>query len=170
MRRLLWIPICFVALLVPAAVLASGGEGDFNGVIRSIESTYGVRATRIPFLGLISLISRSATHGGVGGMHIAEFEGFHAQVDCEELNNMVEKKLGRGWERVIRETSRKGKEQTLILMHPEGNRMGLFILDLDGHELDVVQVSVNPDHLNEKLNRYGHHHEHYGTDHEEDGD
>lgn len=169
MKPFLWITICLVALLIPLAVLASGGEGGFDGVIRSIETKYGVRATRIPFLGLISVISRRATHGGVSGMHIAEFEGFHGPVDGEELNDMVEKKLGPGWERVIRETGRKSKEQTLVFMHPEGNRMGLFVLDLDGHNLDVVQVLVNPDHLNENLDRYSHHHEHnYGSDHEKD--
>ena len=172
MRRLIWIPICFAALLIPAVVLASGGEGGFDGVIRSIESRYGVRATRIPFLGLISLVSRRATHGGVSGMHIAEFENFHTDVDGEELNHMVGQKLGPGWERVIRETSHRSapasadssrgsegrNEQTLIFMHPEGDRMGLFVLDLDGHDLDVVQVSVDPNHLNENLGHYRHHH------------
>ena len=35
--------------------------------------------------------------------------------------------------------------------------MGLFILDLNGRELDVVQVSVDPDHLNESIEKYKHH-------------
>ncbi len=47
--------------------------------------------------------------------------------------------------------------------------MGLFVLDLDGHEMDVVQVSVDPNHLNESIGKYEHHHhevesgEHRGT-------
>jgi len=36
--------------------------------------------------------------------------------------------------------------------------MGLFVLDLDGHEMDVVQVSVDPNHLNESIGKYDHHH------------
>jgi len=36
--------------------------------------------------------------------------------------------------------------------------MGLFILDLEGHELDVVQVSVDPDHLNQSIAQYRHLH------------
>ena len=74
MRRLWLIPIGFVALLVPVAVLAGSGEGGFDGVVHSIESRYHVRATRIPFMGLVSLVSRKATHGGVGGLHVAEFD------------------------------------------------------------------------------------------------
>ena len=158
MRRLWLIPIVFVALLIPVAVLAGSGEGGFDGVVHSIESRYHVRATRIPFLGLISLVSGKDTHGGVSGLHLAEFESFSGPVDGDELNRMVEEKLGAGWERIIRETKRQGNEQTLIFFHPEGDRMGLFVVDLDGHEMDVVQVSVDPNHLKEKIGSLNHHH------------
>ena len=158
MRRLLLIPVCFVALLVPVALLAGGGEG-FNGVVRTIEGRYHIHASRIPFLGLISFVSRKATHGGVSDIHVAQFERFSGPMDGDELNEMVEDKLGPGWERIIRETSRNGESQTLIFIHPEGSRMGLFVLDADGRNLDVVQVSVNPDHLAESVNQYEHHHQ-----------
>lgn len=160
MKRGLWlIPVMSVALLVPVAVLAGSGEGGFDEVVHSIETRYHVRATRIPFLGLVSLVSRKATRGGVGGLHLAEFDGFSEKVDGDELNQMVEDKLGTGWERIIRETSRKGNEQTLIFVHPEGDRMGLFVLDLDGQEMDVVQVSVDPNHLDDDIGHYRHRHD-----------
>jgi hypothetical protein len=162
MRRLWLIPIVSVALLVPVAVLAGGGEGGFDGVVHSIESKYHVRATRIPFLGLIAMVSGKAMHHGVSGLHLAEFESFSEPVDGEELKRMIEEKLGSGWERFIRETSKKGNEQTLIFAHSEGDRMGLFIVDLDGNEMDVVQVSVDPNHLNENIGHYQHHHDEAG--------
>ncbi len=155
MRRLLWIPVIAIALVAPITVLAGGGSG-FNGVVDSIEGRYHVHATRIPFMMLASLVARSATHNGVSGVHVADFENFTGPVNGDELNAMVEQKLGSGWSRMIRETSKHGNEQTLIFAHPEGSRMGLFILDLDGHELDVVQVSVDPDHLNETIGKYDH--------------
>jgi hypothetical protein len=158
MKRLWLILIGSVAVAVPVAVLAGGGDGGFDGVVRSIESRYHVRATRIPFLGLISFVSRRASHGAVGGIHVAEFESFTEPVDGDELNHMVEEKLGAGWERIVRETSRKGNEQTLVFIHPEGDRMGMFVVDKDGNELDVVQVSVDPKHLDDDIGKYGHHH------------
>lgn len=157
MKRLILFPICFVALAVPVVVLASGAQGGFDGVVSSIETRYHVHAQRIPFLGLISLISHKATNGGVNDMHVAEIEDFHADVDGDELNRMVQQKLGWEWERVIRESSCKDNSQTMIYMHPEGQRMGLFVLDLDGHEMDVVQVSVDPNHLSENIGKYAHH-------------
>ncbi len=116
MKQLLWIPICCAALLIPVVVLAGGGEGGFDGVVSSIESRYHVHATRIPFLGLISLIARKSTHEGVGNLHVAEFDNFSAQVDGDELNRMVEEKLGQGWERIIRETSRHRGPRRQVLV------------------------------------------------------
>jgi hypothetical protein len=159
MKRFILFPICFLALAVPVVVLASGAQGGFDGVVSTIESRYHVHAQRIPFLGFISFISRKASSESVGGIHVAEIDDFHADVDGQELNNIVTQKLGAGWERVIRETGRKSKSQTLIFMHPEGQRMGLFVLDLDGSEMDVVQVSVDPNHLNESIGKYEHHHD-----------
>jgi len=195
MKRFWIVPMAFFALLIPVAVLAGGAEGGFDGVVRSIESRYHVRATRIPFMGLIGLISRKATHEGVSDLHVAEFDSFIGPVDGDELNRMVEDKLGAGWERVIRETSRetrhaagndagrkpdsaaadpdrsRGKtgQQTLIFMRPEGERMGLFVVDLDGSEMDVVQVSVDPRHLDDDIGHYAHSHRH-GQDGAEQSD
>jgi len=154
MRALVLVPVCFVALAVPVAVLAGGGEGGFDGVVHMLESKYHVHATRIPFVGLMSFIAHRATHGGVSAMHVAEFDDFSATMDGDDLNQMVEEKLGAGWERVIRETSKDGAAQTLIFMKPEGERMGMFVLDADGHELDVVQISVDPSHLKESVAKY----------------
>jgi len=157
MKRLWILPVIVLALLVPAVVLAGSGQG-FEGVVRSVETRYHVHSTHIPLLGLASFIAGRATHGGVTNLHIAEFEHFSQAVDGEELGRMVQEKLGPGWERVIRDTCRQGGEQTLIYMQPEGNRMGLFVVALDEHELNVIEVSVDPDHLNESVGHYRHHH------------
>ena len=157
MRKLLLIPICFFALAVPVVVLANGVNGGFDQVVSSIEARYHVHADRIPLLGLVNFVARTSTNDGVRGMHVAEIEGFETDVNGEELNKLVAEKLGAGWERVIRETSRNGGNQTLIFMRPEGSRMGMFVLDLDGHEMDVVEMSVDPEHLSEKIGKYEHH-------------
>jgi len=160
MNRRTWLPLLCallaVAACLPLAVRAAGGDGGFDSVVNSIEQQYHMHATRIPLMGLVSFVARGATHGGVGRLHVAEFEHFTQPAEGEELNRMVAQKLGEGWSRMIRETSRHGNEQTLIFTRPEGSRMGLFILDLDGNELDVVQVSVDPDHLNETISQHDH--------------
>jgi hypothetical protein len=170
MKSFFLLPIAFVALAVPVAVMAGSGESGFDGVVHSIESRYHVHATQIPFMGLVSLVSKKASHGGVGSLHVAEFDSFTEQVDGNELNQLVEQKLGEGWERMIRETSRKGHEQTLIFIHPEGDRMGMFVVDLDGSEMHVVEVSVDPKHLDEDMGQYTHYHHGNDSDKDNDGD
>jgi hypothetical protein len=159
MKRQFFVPLGCAALclliVVPWIAHAAGG-GGFDGVVSTIEHQYHVRATRIPCMGLASLIAGAATHGGVAGVHVAEFEHFDKTADGEELNRMVEEKLGQGWQRIVRDTSRHGDEQTLIFARSEGKRMALFILDLDGNEMDVVQVSVDPDNLSKTINKYDH--------------
>lgn len=159
MKRFFFVACCGVALLVPVAVLAGSASTGFDGVVDAIEARYSVHATRIPFLGVISLIARKSTGESVGHLHVAEIDHFSAEVDGNELNQLVQEKLGAGWERIVRETSRHGQEQTFVFTRPEGSRMGLFVVDLDGQEMDVVQVSVDPDHLNESIGKYSHHSE-----------
>jgi hypothetical protein len=160
MTKQFFIPLAcallIVVVVVPWMVYAAGGEGGFDGVVSGIEHQYHVHATRIPFMGLASLVAGGATHGGVSGLRVAEIEHFSATVDGDELNRMVEEKLGEGWERMIRDTSRHGGEQTLIFDRPEGKRMGLFIVDQNGREMDVVQVSVDPDRLSATIDQYRH--------------
>ncbi len=169
MRRFLWIAAALCALSVPVVVLAGNGGSGFNGVVSTIGHRYHAHATRIPFLGIISFVARHVSHGGVGEIHVAEFDHFNAPVDGRELNGMVVAKLGEGWSRIVRSTSRTGGEQTLIFSRPEGKRMGLFIVDLDGHEMDVVQVSVDPDYVNKYVNdNMDHHHGNSGNHHYHD--
>lgn len=153
MRVWVWLPLCTVAGVVLLVAMAPR-ENGFEGVVSSIESRYHAHATQIPMSGLISMMALGATHGGVGDVHVAQFEHFKRRIDGDELNRMVGNRLGPRWDKMIRETSHDGNEQTLIFSRPEGRRMGLFVVDLDGHELDVVQVSVDPDHLNESIAQY----------------
>jgi len=145
-----------VAVMAPAIVLAAGGGGQgFDAVVTGIESRYHVHATRIPFMGLISVVAGISTHGGVHGLHVAEIEHFDGPVDGAELNALVEQHVGQGWQRMIRETSRSG-DQTLIYVRPEGSHMGMMVVDLSGNEMDVVQMSVDPQRLTEEISKHHH--------------
>jgi hypothetical protein len=166
----LMVPVSLAAVMTPMIMLAAGGSGTgFDAVVHGIESHYGVRATRIPFMGLISGIAGISTHGGVRGLHVAEIAHLEGPVDGAEFNSLVEERVGKGWQRMIRETSKDG-DQTLIYVKPEGERMGLLIVDRDSHEINVVQVSVDPAHLDDDMGQFRHpHHKFHGSD-SSDGD
>jgi hypothetical protein len=168
---------CVAAVMTPMILLAAGGNGGgFDAVVRGIESRYNVHATRIPFMGLVSGIAGFATRGGVRGLHVAEIEHLEGPVDGAEFNALVEQRVGQGWQRMIRETTHHRAikdgdatrdEQTLIYVRPDGSRVAMLIVDLDAHELNIVQVSVKPDQLSRQVAEH-HHGDHH--DSEENGD
>jgi len=174
-------PLGIAAIMTPAILLAAGGSRGqgFDAIVRTIELRYHAHATRIPFMGLISGVAGIATHGGVRGLHVAEFEHFRregdAPMDGEEFNALVEQHVGPGWQRIIRETTREAgagtgsesssdrqgharSEQTLIYIRPDGNQVAMLVVDLDRENLDIVQLSVNPDHLMEQMDEHRHRH------------
>jgi len=156
---MLLLPVGLAAVMTPAIVLASGGSiGGFDGVVHEIEHRYHAHATRIPFMGIISGIAGISTHGGVHNLHLAEFENFSGRIDGEELNTIVAQHIGEGWQRIVRETHRNGGDQSLIFVRPEGNHLGMMVVDLDGHDLNVIQISVNPDQLSEQIKEHRSHH------------
>ncbi len=165
-----WVPVVVAGVMAPAILLAAGKPmgGGFDDVVNGIEHKYHVHAHKIPFMGLISFAAGRATHGGVRGLHVAEIENFDADVDGDELTALVEGKAGKGWSRMIRETSRgvEGRrgEQTLIYVREEGDHVGMLVVALDGgagkREMNVVQLSMNPDRLMDEVGQYrkgGHH-------------
>jgi hypothetical protein len=167
----LMILVGLAAVMTPMILLAASGSGSgFDSVVHGIESRYHAHATRIPFMALISGIAGIASHGGVHGLHLAEIENIQGPIDGAELNALVEQRVGPGWQRMIRETSRNSSDktldqtldqtlnQTLIYAKPEGDRMGLLVVDLDGHEMDVVQVSVDPKHIDDDMGQFRHPH------------
>ena len=163
------VPAGIAAIMTPAFLLAASGTGrgqGFDAIVSTIELRYHAHATRIPFMGLISGIAHISTHGGVRGIHVAEFEHFRQDgdepIDGAEFNALIEQHVGHDWQRMIRETSRehdgKRAEQTLIYVRPDGEKVSMLIVDLDSNDLDVVQVSVDPDHLLEQMEEHRHHH------------
>ena len=159
-RYAIFLPLGLAAVMTPAIMLAAGGGGTgFDAVVHGIESRYHAHANRIPFMMLISGVAGIATHGGVRGLHVAEIENLTTPVDGAELNALVEQRVGPGWSRMIRDTTRSGgveSGQTLIYVRPDGDRMGMLVVDLEGREANVVQISVDPDHLSDEISQHRH--------------
>jgi hypothetical protein len=158
MKRVLLLTLAFtfVALAATAVVMASQNENEFEGMVHVIETRYHAHATRIPLMGVVSVVAHVGSKGGVSNVNVVTFENFKNHVDGAELTALVEGQLGTNWRRMIRETHKDSNEQTLIYARPEGNRMGLVVIDVDNEELNLVSVSVDPRHLQEQVAKYSH--------------
>ena len=135
-------------LVLCASSFAFSADSEFKGIVHSIEHTYGVHHTHIPFLGLAAFFARPA---GVHGFKLAVFEGFQPPTDSSEIRHVIENSLGPGWYPFVRVQSR-GKsdgETTLIYTYPCGTKLRMMIVNLEPSEAVVLKLELS-EHAIEK--------------------
>ncbi|HYM78651.1 MAG TPA: hypothetical protein VE377_21960 [Candidatus Dormibacteraeota bacterium] len=135
-------------LVLCASTFAFGADPGFKGIVHSIEHTYGVHHTHIPFLGLAMFFARPA---GVRGFKLAVFEGFQPPTDSADIRRVVESSLGPGWYPFVRVQSRSKQdgETTLIYAYPCGDKLRMMIVNLEPSEAVVLKMELS-EHAIEK--------------------
>jgi hypothetical protein len=129
-------------LVLCASTLASAGDHEFRGVVRSIESAYRIHHMHIPLLGVALFFARPA---GVGGLKLAIFEGFKTPTDVVDVSRVIESSLGSDWHPFVRVRSQGdiNGETTLVYASPAGGRMRMMIVCLEPSEATVVELNLN---------------------------
>jgi hypothetical protein len=130
------------ALLI--ATGCSAADHDFNSVVSAVEHKYSVHAQRIPMMSLVSLCASLKTHGGVRGLRVAQFDNVRG-MDGKDLYPLLRSKLGDEWQPFVTEVQggNRGGDQSVILVRPNGESMGMMIADYDHGELDLVGMEMN---------------------------
>jgi hypothetical protein len=136
-----------VLLLVCATFYCFAGDNDFDGLVREVAHRYDAHATSIPMMSVVSLCARFATHGGVKGLRIVEFEDVKAALDVSELTSLVRNHLGPEWQPFVKEHDKHGESESIIFVREKGDAMGMMIADYDHGELDVVRMELSGDAL-----------------------
>lgn len=142
-----------VALLVVTNVEASGGSERFDAMVRALSARYAVQPKKIPMMWMVSLCARGATHGGVRGMRVVQFEHFGKISDRDEFDAIVQSKLGDGWQPTVREREQNGKE-SLVYTREDGKLMEFVVIDLEHGELNAVRMEMNPEQLAKWVNEH----------------
>jgi hypothetical protein len=149
-------PVCGSLLFVVCASAVSfAGDSfhgrEFNGVVKAIESHYGVRHTHIPFLGLV--VSVAARPAGVSNFRVALFEDFHstssvnsanmAASRTEDLEHVVEHSLGSDWGLFVRTHTQDNSEDTLIYVNMGDGKLQMLIVSIEPDEATVVEMNLS---------------------------
>jgi hypothetical protein len=136
-----------VLLLASATFYSFAADRDFNGLVSELAHRYDAHATRIPMMSLVSLCARFATHGGVKGLRVVEFDEVGKTPDASELSSLVRNHLGPEWQPFINEHDKDGKSQSVIFVREKGDALRMLIADYDHGELDVVRMELSGDSL-----------------------
>jgi hypothetical protein len=129
-----------VILIVCASSAAFAGDHEFHGVVRAIETTYGVHHMHIPLLGVAMFFARPE---GVSGLKLAVIEGFQSRADADDVRRVVENSLGSGWYPFVRVRSNGDGESTLIYANPNGGKMRMLIVNIEASEATVVELDIS---------------------------
>lgn len=157
MRRLggfLLVAVGVALLVVTNVEAAGGGSGRFDAMVKALSARYAAQPTKIPMMWMVSLCARGATHGGVRGMKIAQFDHFGKVADRDEFDAIVQSKLGEGWQPTVRERESDGKE-SLVYTREDGRLMEFVVIDLEDGELSAVRMEMNPEQLAKWVNERG---------------
>jgi hypothetical protein len=146
MTRLRFLSIA-VVLLAGATLYSFAADRDFDGLVTAVAHRYDVHATHIPMMSVVSLCARFATHGGVKGLRVVEFDDFKASLNVSELTSLVRNSLGPEWQPFINERDNQGGSQSIIFVRQKGDALRMMIADYDHNELDVVRMELSGDAL-----------------------
>ena len=133
--------LCVLIIVLCSSAMAFAGEPEFHGLVRSIETTYGVHQMHLPLLGVALFLARPA---GAHGLRLALFEGFKSPMDSDDVRRVIESSLGTGWYPFVRVRS-KGEadgETTLIYASPSDQNMRMMIVNLEPSEAQIIEVNL----------------------------
>src|ERR1700735_3000870 len=134
-------------LLVSATVYSLAADREFDGLVSEVAHRYDAHETRVPMMSSVSLCARFATHGGVKGLRVVEFDDVKATVDVSELASLLRSHLGAEWQPFIQEHGKQGESESIIFVREKGDAMGMMIADYEHGELDVVRMELSGDAL-----------------------
>jgi hypothetical protein len=134
-------------LLMSSAALAAGGE--FDRVVKAIESHYGTKRTHIPFMGVANLFLKVGHPAGTSSVKLAIFENLQTSSEGDDpfdLDRFMHQSTGGDLRPLVRVHSRNG-ESTYIYAGEAGKSTKMLIATFQRDEATVIEATVNLDTL-----------------------
>jgi hypothetical protein len=127
-------------LILSVSTLSLAADHEFRGVVRAMESSYGVHHMHISLLGFALFFVRPE---GVSGLKLAAFENFSVPSAVDDVDRIVENSLGPDWHPFVRVRSKHEGEATLIYASPEGAKLRMMIISVESSETAVVELKLS---------------------------
>lgn len=134
--------VCVLGML--AVPCFGGNDRDFNTLVKTIETQYGVRHTRIPLLGFATFCLRVAGTPGGAGLKIAVFnDALNGKaVSADAFEQSVETAMGNRWHPLVRARSREDQSVTAVYTNPDAKELQVMIVTLNGTDATIVQTKL----------------------------
>jgi hypothetical protein len=133
-----------LALLLAVSVTAVAADREFDDLVKSVESHYGIKRTPIPFMKLGLFATKIAHPGGVHGLKVAVFENLQSCERCfdiAELDGFIAKAADSVLHPLVRTHSHG--EATYILTGEVGKTTKMLVGTFDQSGATIVEVTVD---------------------------
>jgi hypothetical protein len=141
-------------LLIAAVLISTIAlplHADFNAIARAIDGQEGVSRIWIPFLGVARAVVWVVRPEGVRDFQLVTFKS-DGRVDPHELQQIMQAKVGPGFQPLVRVWSRRSGEWSFIYAKPsKDNTIELMVLAHDDEETVLVRVDVDAEVLAREL-------------------
>jgi VWFA-related protein len=137
-----------IALLVSPSFFALAKGKGFKDVVKHIETNYGAKRVRIPFLGLANFAVKVVRPAGVKGFKLAVFEdqNFSAREGAASFDAVMREAYNKDWQPMVQVSSkREGASHTFIYVKSSGKDVQFALATLEDREAVVLEVKFNPD-------------------------
>jgi len=124
------------------------GDGEFDRLVKAIESHYQTKPMNIPFMGVASFVLHVAHPEGASGVRIAVFEDLKAsESEWRERDHFMATLSGSTLHPFVQVHSHRSHEATYIFMGPAGKTSRLLIANFERDQATVVEVKADIEHL-----------------------
>ena len=158
----------FLAVFLAGYAVALGGDGEFDHVVKAIESHYGTKRTHVPFMGLASFAVKVAHPAGTSDFKLALFEDLRIRSERDEtdLDHFMQTLYSSSLRPVVRAHSRRDGNATYIYMGDAGKSTRVLIAAFSGTDATVIEVKVDVNTLMKWLNDPDEAGKSFGTGHD----
>ena len=135
-----------VVMLLAVSAAAYCGEWEFDQVVKAIESHYGVKRTKIPFMGVANFALKLKRPAGASEFHLAVFEELGsspAYRDGADRDRLMNTLLGHGLQPLVAARSRHGGVSTYIYMTEAHKSAKILIANFESDGATIIQVKAD---------------------------
>ena len=138
-----------ILLVIALAIPCFAGDREFNSVVTTVETQYGVHRMHIPLLGFATFCLKMAGTPGTSDVKIAVFQHMPRPRGSsdQEFEQRVTSSLGSEWLRFVRVRSNQGGQLTIIYTNAAEKDLKMMIVALQPDDATVVQVKLKSSDL-----------------------
>ena len=140
-----------VSLLASCAAYAT--DREFKDIVNAISDEFHTRPMKIPFFGLVNVVTFVARPAGTKHINLAVFENLDTRDrEGRDLVRSIKRSVGGAWKPFVQVWSNRGHEETvLVYVRGEGKDCRFLITTIEPNEATVVELKVNPEALQKWL-------------------